>query len=106
MRKLILLIPFIIGCQATMESTYNKNNKNAPINEINGGIVSYLNQGANNVISKRRSDAYKKMHDYCRGPYQILTEGEFLGEGIATPVGDSVMYGQVRHWKIRFECIQ
>lgn len=89
-----------------MESHLSKDTPYAPTNEINGGVVSYLNQGAKSVIDSRRKDAYKKMHDSCKGPYKIIEEGEHLTEGLAMPVGNSTMYGQVQEWKIKFECHQ
>lgn len=107
MKKLLvfLIFPLLTGCSATMESHLSKNTPYAPVNEINGGIVSYLNQGAQFVKDSRRKDAYKKMHDACQGDYKILSEGESAEEGIATPIGNSVLYGQDRYWKIKFECV-
>jgi hypothetical protein len=98
---------FLFGCStASLDTRFSKGSPNAPINEINGGIVSYLNQGAKSVIQDRRQDAYRKMHDACQGPYKILQEGEQLGEGMATPIGDSVIYTQERRWQIKFECAE
>lgn len=107
MKKLLILlaIPFLSGCSATIETTLRKDTPYAPINEINGGIASYLNQGGDDIIAARRRDAYKKMHKSCNGDYKIITEGEQLGEGIATHIGPSVIYGQDRYWKIKFECV-
>lgn len=89
-----------------MESRLSKSTPNAPVNEINGGIVSYLNQGYSFAIKKRRENAYAKMHDSCNGDYKIVQEGENLEEGIATNIGNSTIYGQTRYWKIKFECVQ
>lgn len=108
MKKLFILIsiPLLTSCSATMETRLSKSTPNAPVNEINGGIVSYLNQGGTSVIRARRNNAYKKMHDSCNGDYKILEEGERIGAGIATPIGNSVIYDNERHWNIRFECMQ
>lgn len=89
-----------------METTLNKSTPNAPVNEINGGVVSYLNQGAKSIIEARRKDAYKKMHNACSGNYRILQEGEHVGDGMATPIGDTIFYGQERRIQIKFECVQ
>jgi len=88
-----------------METTLNKSTPNAPLNEINGGLVSYLNQGANSVIKARRNDAYKKMHDQCKGNYNIVEEGEHLGAGAVVPIGNVAFYGKQQEWKIKFECV-
>ena len=86
-----------------MESNLSKNTPYAPVNEINGGIISYPNEGR--FVDYSRRDAYKKMHEYCKGDYKILEEGEHLGAGMATPIGGSVIYGEQKIWKIKFECL-
>jgi hypothetical protein len=106
MRKLTVLLIFLTGCSATIETKLSKTDPNAPVNEINGGVVSYLNQGGNSVIESRRKDAYKKMHDYCGGAYKIVQENvNPSGAGVATPIGNSVFYGTDQYMKIRFECV-
>lgn len=94
-----------MGCSATMETSLSKSTPNAPINEIDGGVVSYLNQGSSFVIRTRRKNAYEKMTHYCNGPYKILQEGDSTGAGIATAFGNSVIYDQEHDWKIKFECV-
>jgi hypothetical protein len=46
----------------------------APTNNTADGDVRYLNAGAKSVRDKRRDDAYRKMHDFCGGPYEIVRE--------------------------------
>lgn len=88
-----------------METTLSKKTPYAPVNEINGGTVSYLKEGWDSAIKARRNNAYKKMHDFCKGDYKILQDGEQLGDGTAFPVGDTVIYGQERRQQIKFECV-
>ncbi len=107
MNKFLFLIafPLLAGCSATMETRLSKSSPNAPVNEINGGVVSYLNQGYSGAIASRRNDAYKKMHDACNGDYKIVQEGEHLGDGLAMPIGQDALYSQERRIQIKFECV-
>lgn len=100
---LIAVIPLFTACSATMETTLRKDTPFAPVNEINGGIISYPNEGR--FIDSSRRDAYLQMHEYCKGDYKIIEEGERLGAGAVIPVGNIAVYDQQRKWKIRFECI-
>jgi hypothetical protein len=100
-----LLLFSFSACSAHMGTPLSKSTPYAPINEINGGTMSYLNQGVESVITKRRQNAYKKMHDYCRGDYRIIEEGERVGDAIISPIGNTLFVGTNRHWKIKFECV-
>lgn len=104
-KYLIVLFPLLTGCSATMETTLNKSTPNAPTNEINGGVVSYLNDGYLSIKQKRREDAYRQMHEQCNGPYQILEEAERSENGSATPIGGMMFYGEEHHRYIRFACV-
>lgn len=101
---LITILAFV-GCSASMDSRLNKQSAYAPVNEINGGAVSYLNQGYQFAIDSRRKDAYKKMHDSCNGPYKIVQENETSGDTTAFPIGGMIYAGQEHRIVIRFECV-
>lgn len=106
MKKLFWLVLLTSGCSATLDTRLSKSSPNAPVNEIHGGVVSYLNQGYAFAVRARREDAYQKMHDYCAGPYKIVSEGQESGAGVATRVGASTVYGESQYWRIRFECVE
>jgi hypothetical protein len=89
-----------------MKSTLSKSTPYAPINEINGGVVTYLNQGANYVVKKRRDNAYKKMHEHCKGDYRIVSENSGSKDGVIAPAGEGYVYGGSEYVSIKFECIQ
>lgn len=38
------------------------------------GVVSYLNQGLDSAIESRQRDARRKMSEFCRGPFDVLSE--------------------------------
>lgn len=92
------------GCGAHMQTTTRKSTPYAPTNEVRGGTVSYLDQGASSVRAKRRESAYKQMHDYCQGDYKIVSEAAGSEGGTAIPVGGMLVYGQERKAEIKFEC--
>ncbi len=77
----------------------------APVNERSrGGVVKYLNEGADFVIEKRRNDAYKKMYAACNGKYRIDAEGQ-KAEGGVWASGNSVFSGSSQYWYIQFSCV-
>ena len=91
-----------------MVSTHGNNNSlYAPINEqdTKGGLIKYLNQGADSVIEARREDAYMQMHSFCNGAYQIVSEGPRNEGGIAAPVGRGFLYSESQYWYISFKCV-
>lgn len=98
------------GCSASMVSTRGAgDSKYAPVNDAKGGTVSYLNQGAKGVIQSRRNDAYKKMHDFCKGEYRIAKEyprdkGSF---GVVSPApwGATTLNDSSEYIYIDFECV-
>jgi len=87
-----------------MEQTFRKDTPYAPTNEVNGGIVSYNTDWNPDIVKKSRQVAYKKMYDYCKGPYSIVEEGQVLGSAITTPLGDGALTTKETNWKIRFQC--
>src|SRR5262245_14776598 len=103
--SLILVATSILaGCSATMVTTTDPGNKYAPVNEASGGTIKDLAQGADSVIKSRRNNAYKQMHDHCRGPYRIAAEKVKSGDGAAVPVGGTVVYGSNDYIYIDFVC--
>ncbi len=68
MRVLLCAVLFLSmsSCAASWVTRMNDPEK--------GGVVKYLDTGADFVIEKRRDDAMKKMSDYCGGSYKILKE--------------------------------
>jgi hypothetical protein len=85
---------------ATSTSAY------APINEASrGGIVKYLNEGADYVRKQRREDAYKQMHAACSGKYRIDAEGSKAEDGMVTVFGGSAFMSESQYWHIKFSCV-
>lgn len=82
--------------------------KYAPVNEKKGGTVSYSLDARQSVISKSRETAYKRMHDACKGPYRIVSEGGTSSGsmGIATEGYSSAVVSTFssNEWLINFEC--
>ncbi len=102
----------LIGCLLTMgcasanlRTTTTKGMPNAPVNEVRGGTVDYLNDGYAWVRTKRRADAYKKMHDYCQGDYKIVSENTEQGAGSSIPSAYGNIYATEHRVQIRFECV-
>jgi hypothetical protein len=78
MRYLILSL-VLQGCvSANMLHAPNRNliaNEYAPENEKQlPGKIKYSLAGADFVVSNRRKDAYKQMHNACGGAYKIVSE--------------------------------
>lgn len=102
MRYLALVALLMTGCSASMVQT-RTGGPHAPVNERTGGIIKYLYMGSKTVIEKRRQDAYRQMHEHCRGAYRITVEGEKAG----TTVNLDPILGQMsqdNYWVIDFEC--
>src|SRR5215469_10296825 len=81
----------LAGCRATMVATHGiSQSEYAPLNEKEsvGGTIKYLNQGAQSVRRRRRENAYKQMHDFCNGDYNIVAEGPRDQGGYAVPIGN------------------
>lgn len=83
----------------------NSASPHAPSNEAasRGGVMKY-ESGNPGHAQRGRDDAYKKMHEFCRGPYKITQES--LGK----QTGDVVPYAGV-YWVdnqefvyLNFEC--
>jgi hypothetical protein len=81
--------------------------KYAPVNEQSrGGVVKYLNNGADAVIESRREDAYRQMYSECSGKYKIDAEGPREEGGVVTPIsGGSYYSSSFQCWYIQFSCV-
>lgn len=73
---LLATVVAFLGCtSASKVNTSGPETKPyAPVNTTADGDVSYLNAGAKVVRDARRDDAFKKMHAFCDGPYEIVRE--------------------------------
>jgi hypothetical protein len=77
-----------------------------PVNEKSrGGVVKYLDDGADFVRDKRRNDAYKQMYTACNGKYRIDAEGQKAEGGVVIALGDSATFAPSQYWYIQFSCI-
>lgn len=105
----ILLTSQITSCAATMVSPVgNSRSQYAPVNEDNrGGVVKYLNQGADFVIAGRRENAYRQMYEACNGKYQIDAEGPKSEGGAVMAVSSTAsVWGETQYWYIQFSCVK
>ena len=98
----------LTACAAQMVSSPGAASTSAyaPVNEASrGGIVKYLNEGADFVRKPRREDAYKQMYSACNGKYRIDAEGPKAEGGAITVFGDSAFYSESVYWYIQFSCV-
>lgn len=103
----ILLVAMTSCATATMVSNPGgaSNSPYAPTNEASrGGVVKYLNQGADFVIKGRRDDSYKQMFDACHGKYKIDAEGQKAEGGVVQAVPGMLMTSDFQYWYIQFSC--
>jgi hypothetical protein len=81
------------------------------VNEVGGGTVKYLADGADFVVRSRREDAYKKMYEDCHGRYSIVDE-TIEKEGGAAAVAPSYNGGATAfaapftYVYITYECVE
>ncbi|WP_434676243.1 hypothetical protein [Pseudomonas sp. D3-10] len=96
----------LFGCMsADMVSSPSTSSGYAPINEgSRSGVVKYLNDGAPYVRKQRRQDAYKQMHEACKGNYRIDAEGANAEGGSVINIGTSSFWAQSNYWYIQFSC--
>lgn len=99
------------GCQSThvrkAGSSNGPKSKFAPVNESSrGGVVKYLNNGADFVIEARREDAYRTMYKACEGSYKIDAEGPREEGGVVAPMqGGAGMWAGFQYWYIQYSCV-
>mgnify|MGYP007114311341 CR=1 FL=1 len=97
----------LLGCGATMVNSpgASHGSRYAPVNEAQrGGVIKYLNQGADSVIESRREDAYRQMYSACAGKYRIVGEGPRSEGGVVTPALGSLWASSYQYWYIQFNC--
>lgn len=113
--ELFIVLSLISGCSASMVRLpgNSSDSQYAPINESSqggvsqGGVVKYLNNGADFVIKSRREDAYKQMYMACHGRYRIVAEGSREEGGVVAPIGNgAAYYGGFQYWYIQFSCVE
>ena len=105
----VLVTSILISCSATMVHSPgdSSQSQNAPINERSrGGVVKYLNAGADSVINARRESAYKQMYESCHGRYRIDAEGPREEGGVVMPIGTGAYFGNFQYWYIQFSCVE
>ena len=105
---LLLLLALVVSCSATMLVAPGRQSGSqyAPVNEaVRPGMIKYLNQGADEVIRRRREDAYRQMYDACRGSYKIVSEGSRTEGGVAMSIGGIMVYDDLQYWYISFRCV-
>lgn len=105
--KRLALVLLLAGCSAEMVNAPGAQGMAyAPVNEASrGGVIRYLNQGADSVIASRRQDAYKQMSGSCGGSYRIDAEGPQARGGYVVPAGNMLMMGTTEYWYIQFSCV-
>lgn len=105
----ISMITFTLSaCAAQMVSSPGTTSSSpfAPVNEASrGGVIKYLNDGAEFVKKQRREDAYKQMHAACNGKYRIDAEGPKAEGGAVMPAGNSAIWVESQYWYIQFSCV-
>lgn len=98
----LAVLMLLNGC-ASVVTKRGDGSKYAPTNEVRGGTVKYNNQGFG--AAGRRKSAYKRMHQFCGGPYKIISEHSSRRGNMAVPVGGTVMFtGGQEEVYIDFEC--
>jgi len=78
MKRIALVCVFVFfGCNTARFVTKFEaiDPKYAPVNpRPRGGVVAYPTWGTEAATKRMRTDAYKKMHEYCDGKYKIAEE--------------------------------
>ena len=103
--KILILIYFVAlsGCATSdIVGTSNKGDKSTV-------IVKYLNQGADMIISSRRSDAILQAKRHCRGKVKLLSEGsksEIAGYSTYSIAPGTVYSMNSEYNLMEFECLE
>lgn len=103
--KLLLPLLFLVSCSSTMTMKSEKS-QYAPKGYQSMGQVKYSNNGADWIISKRKEDAFKKMHEACDGEYEILNEGaQVSGRTMSSSSWGVNSYASSQDVVIDFKCL-
>ena len=70
------------------------------------GVVRYLYKGNDGHLStSKRAEAFDKIREFCRGPYQVLKEGKTKGrQRVVEGMGGAEVVTE-DWWGIRFQCL-
>ena len=104
---IIFILGFLYGCvsaHVSMERSPH-GDKYGPENYGKGvGVISYTTHGAAWVVENKREEAYKQMHETCKGHYVINKEYSGDKSGVIVPT-TSGLFGVYRGKRfIEFEC--
>ena len=71
------------------------------------GVVRYLYKGNDGHLStSKRAEAFDKIREFCRGPYQVLKEGKTKGrQRVVEGMGGAEVVTE-DWWGIRFQCTE
>lgn len=71
------------------------------------GVVRYLYKGHDGHLStSKREEALDKIHEFCRGQYQVLKEGKTKGrQRVVEGMGGTEIVTE-DWWGIRFQCAE
>lgn len=114
MRWGLLVVVVAVGltaCSAVMVSKPRPeiNSPYAPVNageEAQEGTVKYLPGGADSIVDARRADAFKQMHDACRGSYEITKEEDHNDGGTGTVAYGVLVAEPLLFHFIHFRCVR
>ncbi len=69
------------------------------------GVAIYVYKGNDDYLStSKRTEAFEKIREFCRGPYQVIREGKTRGrQRVVEGMGGSEVLTEHR-WGIRFHC--
>ena len=69
------------------------------------GIATYVYKGKGGYLStSKRMEAFEKIREFCRGPYQVVQEGKTRGrQRVVEGMGGSEILTEA-WWGIRFHC--
>ncbi len=104
-----LSLLLVSGCATSriIQTTSPSTSPYAPLNESSHkkGTVRYSTDSFWSTTTTNREDAYKKMHDYCLGSYQIVSERNTSATDTYTGIYDGLVYSSEDRFKeIDFEC--
>ena len=71
------------------------------------GVATYVYKGNDGYLStSKRAEAFEKIREFCRGPYQIVQEGKTRGrQRVVEGMGGSEILIE-NWWGIRFRCTE
>lgn len=72
-----------------------------------GGVMTYLYKGSEGqMLTPRRGEAFQKIREFCRGPFDLVKEGKTKGrQRVVEGVGGTDIIVE-NWWGIRFRCVE